>query len=257
MAEATGPVFIGGTNGSGTRVYSQLLELAGVFQGLKKNHAFEPENVIQYTRPLVPLLVEHTRAPIYDLEVLPQGIREMMERWIRNVGVELQRELPDGLSRWGWKHPRNLFIVPLLNSVFDDCYFVLVLRDGRDMALASNKGDVRAFYQYLVKPEAPDDVDCTSFWSRVNSQVAGWCEDNLGKRFVCSRFEDLCADPYAEVKRIADIVGLELHSSMAQKCAEHVHKPLSLGRWRDTSPEMQSRLNDAGSIGLQRFGYVS
>jgi len=251
------PVFIGGTNGSGTRVYAQLLELAGVFQGLQKNYAFEPENIIQYTRLLVPEFIKNTRGPTYDLDNIAQDIRVEMEGWIHKFGLELQGECPPGFFRWGWKHPRNLFLVPLLNSVFNDCYFVHVLRDGRDMALADNRGDVRILYEYIVQPKNPDPIDCTYFWSVVNSEVADWCEENLGERFVWSRFEDLCADPYDELKRIADIMGLELNSSLPERCAKIVRKPSSLGRWREEPAEMQSRLNAAGAIGLRRFGYVT
>jgi len=254
---ATAPVFIGGTNGSGTRVYAQLLESAGVFQGAEKNYAFEPTNLIHYTKRQTPRLLRLTRSPTYNVSSLPETFRKTMEAWILQFGIQVQNERPEGYSRWGWKHPRNLFLVPLLDKVFSDCYFIQVIRDGRDMALADNKGDVRKFYRYLVSPDQtdPDPVACTSFWSTVNSDVADWSETHLGARFIWSRFEDLCADPRGELRRITEAIGVELHPSLSQECLDRVHTPPSLGRWRATAKDMQAKLRNAGAAGLTRFGY--
>lgn len=251
------PVFIGGTNGSGTRVYAEALELAGIFQGRTKNFAFEPEDIIEFTRPLVPQLIPITRAAVYDVQALPTAIRTTMEGWIESFGRKIVEECPDGFPRWGWKHPRNMFLVPLLCSVYPECHFVHVVRDGRDMVLADMKGDTRLFHDLLLGSgvREPTLPDCITYWSEVNVSVRRWCLETMPARYVTTRLEDLCADPAGEIARIGRLVGLEGPLVSAADLG-FVSPPASLGRWKTLESDMRDTLERVGRSGLATFGYL-
>ena len=250
------PVFIAGTNGSGTRIYAQLFEMAGVYQGSDMNYAFEPFDIIPTTRPLVPKLMKSTSAATYEVESVPKRLRGKIENGLNGLAEKLRADRPEEFQYWGWKHPRNLYLAPLLLSLFPDCFFVQVLRDGRDMAFARNKADTRAFSRFLLDVKDPQPAQCTHFWSKVNCEVAQWCEQHFDKRFVWSRFEDLCARPDVELQRIVDALGLDCRKVSADQCATVVDVPGSLGRWRAAPQELQDALHDVGTEGLARFGYV-
>lgn len=250
------PVFIGGTNGSGTRVYAELLDAAGVFQGEERNFAFEPENIRQFTRPLVPELMQQTGGAVYNPKALPTQERVKTERWLRDFANALQAEMPCGYSCWGWKHPRNLFLVPFLHSVFEDCFFIHVIRDGRDMGLAGNKGDFRTMNQRFEKQFDDTPSGAAGFWSAVNTEVADWCAANLGANYICSRFEDLCKNPEKECRRILLALDLVYTSDVAALCANFVKKPETVGRWRSLDETEQIQVMSAAKAGLHKFGYL-
>ncbi len=250
------PVFIGGTNGSGTRVYAQLLEAAGVFQGATKNYAFEPEAIIQYTRPLVPELMRATGGATYDLGALPSADREKTERWLRAFADQVQAEKPEGFRQWGWKHPRNLYLTPFLDAVFPRCFFVQVVRDGRDMGLAGNKGDFQALNAMFGTVFEDTPAGAAGFWASVNTEVANWADAHFGPRYVCSRFEDLCAAPRAEIQRVLRTVGLAVTPDVEIQCTEFVRKPDTVGRWHSLAAAEQAAVYAAAEVGLRRFGYI-
>ena len=255
MLDARAPVFIGGTNGSGTRVYARLFDAGGVFQGAQKNYAFEPEAIIQYTRPLVPKLMAQAHAAIYRPETLPQAARDETRTWIGEFARQVRSEAPAGYARWGWKHPRNLYLLPFLNEVFPDCVFVHVIRDGRDMALAGNKADFLTLRGYLGNDYAATREGASAFWSDVNTEVADWAEDALGPRYVVARLEDLCNAPREETRRLMTRAGIAVDDTLAGQSREIVSPPGTLGRWRDLPDDVKSAVTAAAQKGLDRFGY--
>lgn len=255
MLDECAPIFVGGTNGSGTRVYARLFDAGGVFQGARQNYAFEPEAIIQYTRPLVPKLVAEAHAAIYRPESLPQAARDETRSWIGEFAHQLRSEVPTGYARWGWKHPRNLFLLPFLNEIFPDCIFVHVIRDGRDMALAGNKGDFLTFRGFFGHDYADTPEGASAFWSDVNTEVAGWAEDALGPRYVVARLEDLCSDPQEETRRLMTRAGIAFDETLAGQSREIVSPPASLGRWRDLPVDVKSAVTASAQKGLSHFGY--
>ncbi|MEP4053048.1 MAG: sulfotransferase [Litorimonas sp.] len=250
------PIFIGGTNGSGTRVYAKLLYAAGVFQGKNPNFAFEPASIRQYTRKLVPELMQNTQGPIYDTATLPDEVSARTEKWIEDFARGLKADKPAEYSHWGWKHPRNLFLAPFLHQLFKGCFFVQAIRDGRDMSLAGNKGDFLTMNQKFDRKleETPSGAAC--FWSQMNTQVADWATVNFGRNYICSRFEDLCDNPEKESRRILLALGLEYTSEVADLCANFVKKPQTTGRWHSLEPSERSQVISASEVGLRRFGYL-
>ncbi|MGB6229680.1 MAG: sulfotransferase [Litorimonas sp.] len=252
-----GPVFIGGSNGSGTRVYATLMDAAGVFQGREQNYAFEPEAILRYTRSRVPELMAQTRSPVYEVDALPPPLRNRTVRWLDTFSQALRDDRPPPYSRWGWKHPRNLYLLPFLHRLFPDAHFVHVVRDGRDMSLADNKGDFRTMNVRFGSPYPDTPAGAAAFWSDVNTEVARWGDAHLGPRYVRSRFEDLCADPEEESSRILGALDLAVTDGVERLCADFVKTPATSGRWRSLEEPDRSEVLDAASSGLRNFGYAA
>ncbi len=252
---AAGPIFIGGTNGSGTRIYSRFFEAAGVFQGEPKNYAFEPEAIIPFTRPEVPKLMAATGSPTYDLESIPNRLRESSLSWLSSFADEIYESRPSGYPRWGWKHPRNLFLTALLNHLFPDSFFVHVVRDGRDMALAPNKGDFRALRK-LFRPQCDDnEIGAARFWSHVNLEVWRWGRATLGSRYILTKFEDLCLDPRSEGARILSAAELQ-PTEASEQILSTVSLPVTTGRWLNMSDKEREKIKNTALPALSQFRYV-
>ena len=75
----------------------------------------------------------------------------------------------------------------------------------------------------------------------------------LGDRYLRVRFEDLCAEPAENVRRIYDFFGLR---GDAEAAATAVRPPDTLGRWRKRQKEWWKRSTAPPSPALARFGYL-
>ncbi len=254
--KAQPPVFIGGTNGSGTRVYARLLNAAGVFQGVDPNFAFEPESIRKHTRPTVPKLMQASNGPIYKLESLPQDIRDLMENWLQKYARTIVSDMPEHYQRWGWKHPRNIFLAPFLEALFEGCYFLHVIRDGRDMSLATNKGDFLTMNSRFSHKFEESPIGAAGFWSKINTELHDWAVLNFKNRYVYSRFEDLCERPEIEAERLLVRLGLNFNVTVEDFCKEII-QPETIGRWRGLDEFDRSKVEDAARPGLSMFGYLS
>ena len=248
------PLVIGGVGGSGTRVYRKIVEAAG------------------YTMLTVPwplqrfsrkehhdnyLLLQHFYARWVDRYLLGELSRAELARMRLELRTLLTLSGPAHYGRglWGWKNPRTLYLLPLLNDVYPEMRYIHVFRDGRDHAFHP-----RFPYEHdiLLSPSerrSEEHVRKALAWSSANTlgQRAG--DTFLADRYMQSRLEDLCADPTREVGRIFRFLGCRDVSGV-ERAARHIKKPSSSGRWREQPAEAVAAVERAVGDHLQRYGYA-
>jgi Sulfotransferase family len=252
-----GPVAVGGTGGSGTRVVARLLLLLGVAMGSNRN---AEEDAVpfadfdwQWGPELFALqLAGHDSAPGVWTDAVP----EEAERQFLTV----LRAHRTGESQWGWKHPHSYLLLPFLGRLLPDLRFVHVLRDGRDVALSGNQRQLELYGPVLLGDGLPAQgrvARSAAFWSRANCLAADYAERRLAGRYLRVRLEDLCADPERAVSRLAALLGLSPpDGAQRDAAARMVNPPSSLGRWRHEAQGTVDEVTRAAGPGLVRFGYA-
>ena len=81
------------------------------------------------------------------------------------------------------------------------------------MAFSANQNQLNQYGDLMVPAELagwPRPVRSIALWSRIN----GWAEPGSGEsrmrgQYLRVRFEDLCAEPVPQVRRVFDFFGLE------------------------------------------------
>ena len=133
------PLVIGATGGSGTRVIARIAKLAGYNLGAKLNSA---EDALEFYS-------------FHDRWINPfvsaQRHREKVTSWQsarmkEDFHAALARHIPEAErrgTRWGWKAPRSIYLLPFLSTQFPKLKFIHLLRDGRDMAFSQNQNQLR------------------------------------------------------------------------------------------------------------------
>ena len=257
MVSESDPILIGGTGGSGTRVYALLLEAGEVYMGPDRTRPEEPRGILPFTRSFTPRLIARTRSVTYRVDDVPESLWSEASGELRSFATHVRERCPPEFERWGWKHPRNLYLLPLFARLFPNFRFVHVVRDGRDMALAGTQGQLKKLGPWLLPGSTglPVWTESVRLWSLVNIAVSDWCENNLGSRYVCSRFEDLCSHPREEVSRLFGGLDLAADEAMIESASHLVRVPESLGRWRQMEADKRHTINAIGEDGLRRFGY--
>lgn len=121
-----------------------------------------------------------------------------------------------GAARWGEKTPRNGFWMDELRAMYPDAQFVHILRDGRDVAIDLSDSDLW-----------PGTVYAGAFVWRSCVEAIAESAQRLGpESFYEIRYENLCANPEAELRKLCKFLG----EDFAPEMLAH-HESLSTKGW--------------------------
>lgn len=241
-----GPIVIGATGGSGTRVVARIIQACSVYIGDDLNKYEDSLRFGAFSDRWINAFAGSS------------GDTELRARMTADLESVLDEHLAarDGDAKWGWKEPRSIYLVPFFRDAMPSLRFLHFVRDGRDMALSKNQQQLMK-HGSAVLPRAgwltPDRERSIDLWARVNTMAADFGERELGDRYKRVRFEDLCAEPTETIRSVLDFFGLAGDPAVL---SSEVRPPESLGRWRKKSSRVTARLERIASDALTRFGYV-
>lgn len=247
------PIVIGATGGSGTRVIARIAKLAGYNLGTNLNSSEDALELYTFHDAWINQFVSALRS---GHTLTPWQSARMKEDFY----AALTRHIPEAERRgalWGWKAPRSIYLLPFLRAECPHLKFIHLLRDGRDMALSRNQNQLRkhgeavlSFSERLFRSTAERSI---LLWDRVNLAAADFGESHMRGNYLRVRFEDLCSEPLETTARIINFLGATI--APGPIAISEITPPKSLGRWRDCSPRVISKLERAGGNALRRLGY--
>jgi len=245
-----GPIIIGGTGGSGTRVVARIVRHGGMFIGTRLNESEDALDLAAYSNRWINRFMEPATFP------RALAARIEMTKDLKAVLANHLASLSTLAGPWGWKEPRSIYLLPFFHSQFSGMRFLHVIRDGRDMAFSANQNQLNKHGTMLLEPiesqwSAP--LRSIALWNRLNALAADYGEGVLPGQYMPIRFEDLCAEPVPAIQRIFEFLGLR---GDVEKIARlEVASPESLGRWRNQDQETLAELHRIGEAALRRFNY--
>lgn len=251
------PIVVGGVGGSGTRVIAQMLIEAGVYMGGMIN---EPNDNLWFTllfrRPKWLLTAkEEDQLFLLDLfhkkmmnekisffeklKVRKAALEFILKKYIRNdewfvLPMKISKSIrSDGAfsekSYWGWKEPNTQFFIPLMAKKYPEMKYLLIIRNGFDMAFSDNKVQLRNFgIQHGITGNLPPDV--LEFWIRTTNNAIEEGKKCLGDRFKVLKMEELCDHPNQETSELLKWAGINFDDSLLQKISLIPKPSSSTGR---------------------------
>jgi hypothetical protein len=241
------PVVVGGNGHSGTRIFIEILEHAGVFSGVRwitKRKESEDLRMIDLLNKWV--------GP-YVFNAL-DGNQKLQMR--RAFSRRLRFYFPVRRWHWGFKNPRCMLILPMLHELFPDMRFVHVVRDGRDIALGNPFASSNRYVDaYLAQHERslPAEQKMILFWGRSNQRAMEYGISALGGKYKMMRWEDLCRSPLQETTSLIRFAGAR--EAAAEKASSRVAMPGSIGRWATFPAAVRDPVVARGRTWLDMFGY--
>jgi hypothetical protein len=249
------PLVIGATGGSGTRVIARIAKHAGYNLGTNLNASEDALELYAFHDTWINPFVSAQRS---GHAMTPWQSARMKEDFY----AALARHIPEAERRgalWGWKAPRSIYLLPFLHAECPHIKFIHLLRDGRDMALSQNQNQLRkhgeavlSFGERLFGSTAERSM---LLWDRVNLRAADFGESHMREKYLRVRFEDLCAAPLETTIKILNF--LEIVIDPGGIAHSEITPPKTLGRWRDRSPRIISKLERVGAAALRQFGYLA
>ncbi len=142
------------------------------------------------------------------LDITPQDlVSAAAEPTFRGLYDALHRHYAEntGKERWGEKSPRNSFWMEEIKGDFPDAQFVHIVRDGRDMAI-----DIADSPEML-----PENVYSGAHVWKDFTGTAHESGKRMGESdYYVIRYEDLCAEPESELKKLCEFLGEDFDGQM-------------------------------------------
>lgn len=251
----SGPLVIGATGGSGTRVIARLARHAGYDLGRNLNEAEDALEFYSFHEKWInPFMSAQNRGA-----ELPKTKAEEMQKEFR---AALDRHHPatsQSEKDWGWKAPRSIYLLPFLHGQLPNLKFIHVLRDGRDMVLSANQNQLRkhapAVLTWRERLFRPPPERAMLLWARVNLNAARFGENDLGDNYLRVRFEDLCAKPVETTAQVMNFLGARVDPEPVARA--EISPPSTLQRWRSYPAPLIARLEQLGRDALRKFEYLA
>lgn len=243
------PVVIGALGGSGSRALTSILQEAGIFMGAWNDPLTNDSLPI---RAFLFRWFRHLVRPQQDDRALPP----VAYRWLE-AALELHLSGVTGDDvPWGWKNPRNMWLIPFYAQRFPALRFIHLVRDPRDMALSTNRFLLRTQGRALLSRSLRRDAKTAqiALWTRGNARTVAVADTLPGDRFLMVRYEDLCQNPHASVKRILTFTRASFTAELVDRVASRIRPSRSIGRWKGTG-ETALELDAPTRALMEAFGY--
>ena len=136
---------------------------------------------------------------------LQEGVEQIQS--IRDK-YKLQQPLK---GKWGWKAPNSHVIMKELFEEYPTMKYIMVVRNGLDMAYSDNQGQLALWGPVLFNKSELHKGWKTSprlslkYWRMVHERVL---EDSKGKQFLWLDYDKLCIDPDQYLPILFDFLGI-------------------------------------------------
>ncbi|MDD4880380.1 MAG: sulfotransferase [Gallionellaceae bacterium] len=248
---ATQPVLIGALGGSGTRALVNIFRQAGIWMGDWTDPKTEDALAMRaflaaWFEPIFTALDRGDKVPARAGQEFLAAMR------VHRMHV------PDSGQAWGWKNPRNMWLIPFYAGFFPGLKFIHIVRDGRDMALSDNQfllnshGDALLGGDWRQNPLRAQ----LAMWEKGNSYAKLSAERFLAKdHYLPIRYEDLCLDPLATIERMLEFIEAPDAKRLADEFAGLIVPSKRIGAWK-IAPEPEVHDLEPGVMAaLRTFGY--
>lgn len=252
------PIIIGGIGGSGTRVVAEILIRSGVFLGQDLNRENDnllfayffkhPKRFANSFRQLHPmhekLFAMHEKlffGGCLTARDMPAFLRAGLDsargryswRWVwerwRNIAAA-KRDVSRNL--WGWKVPMTIFHLHGIKACYPNAKFVLVQRNGLDMAYSDNKQQSRDWAScFDLNGADMTPQNRFEFWYRANRETIEMGRSLFSDSLLVLRIEELCSETKIMIRRLVEFAGLDSDDVPSEVWAMP-QLPKSHGRYR-------------------------
>lgn len=240
------PIIIIGMGSSGTRMLVEILEHCGVFMGgpLAANEFKEPQifyagvnafvDEFRYVDPLRPDWEDIVNARALDVD-----------QFVQTVLPQAYKASGYCEGKWGFKDPRNSFVLPLYIRAFPACRVLHVIRDGRDVALTK-------ITEQWPKLKNTKRIDR---WFRVWENNVGVCASYRSRlppnQFFEVRYEDVCVGAETAIDTLSKL--MDCATTDVETAVRRTAHQKRMGKWLTRDMAFGFATN---SDVLRMYGYI-
>lgn len=218
------PLIIIGCHRSGTSLVSQIIASLGVDMGSTTGHWEDPW-FLDFNEGLL----RSYRASWFE----PVMIDSCGAEEVKNIYGYVRRKP----RFWGWKDPRNSYVLPFWLRLFPKARILWVHRNGIDVANSLMQREKKRDPRHpLYAKRCLNFMGAYSLWAQYEEACAVSVRsvDNANLHHIC--FEQLCVDSDRVIKMLVEFLQLDLPKNIGEKLPEiSINKAWSFNR-KEISP---------------------
>jgi len=167
-------------------------------------------------------------------EGLNEKSKEMLEKILESIPLT-QRPLE---SKWGWKAPNSHVIMSRLHHLFPKMKYIMVIRNGLDMAFSDNKNQLELWGNTVFDKANMQDPNwmesprlALKYWCIVHKKILNEAKE-MGKKFYLLRYEEMCERPREAMEQLLRFLEVKPTQELVDILAGLVRKSEGIGRFR-------------------------
>jgi Sulfotransferase family len=262
-------IVVGGVGGSGTRMIITILKELGLHIGNDLNEAndnltftllFKHINTLSMTNEeihqhvkIIKKEINHSPLSSNEIDIVNQlstkGRPGHDYQWIQeraNHLKQLNQSIPIPryhtkvkplMDKWGWKEPNSHIIMKSLHELYPSMKFIMVVRNGLDMAYSTNQNQLRLWGPVFlpkeyIKYDKYHHIVYTpkvslKYWRLIHEKIIA--ESKIMKsNFLMINYDDMCLHPEKWLTILFDF--LELNHDLIPLVSSFVH-PLKQSKY--------------------------
>jgi hypothetical protein len=234
------PLVVGGVGGSGTRLVAQLLQNMGIFMG---DYLNEAEDALAFMQIYEGYINNYLMGVANYQQLADELLRAMI----------YHRKNCSANSQWGWKNPRSIYLLPILDCLIPNLRFIHVVRDGLAISTSDNQMQLEKHGLSILQNDMqtlPKKQQSLLLWSIVNNAAADYGK-LMGDRYFLVRYEDVCENPNKVFSTLAHSLGLQLPNVWDVSINSPRMRQESMNQQYFSSTTIEYITN-----ALKRFGYL-
>jgi len=171
MISKLDPIIIGGTPGSGTRVFCQICKDAGIFMGTNLNFSNDALEFINFYDKWINDWLSNK---IEEKKTMRDDFHRCVLEHLKNLSREDMK--------WGFKNPRSILLLQFFHQIYPEMKFLHVVRDGRDMAY-SKEGvpQLEMHAPFIMNKKLDEPINKLHLWTKINFDAANYGNNKLKK----------------------------------------------------------------------------
>lgn len=195
------PFILIGMHRSGTSMLAKVLDEAGIFMGVVKDHNYEAIHFLSINQRSLWASDANwlePRVPYKDeWKLIPK--KELYQEHFKLTTRMQKLKYAFFAKAWGWKDPRNTFTLPMWLSLFPKAKVIYLKRnpDAIVKSLHSRNTMVGEVYDKRLE----DLHFCRELTEKYQTKAASYAQQ-LGSRFIEVSYEELVAHNALEIKRL-------------------------------------------------------
>jgi hypothetical protein len=177
------------------------------------------------------------------------GWRWVFQRWSNAIAADATKPAS---SHWGWKEPNSMYFLKEIREYYPKTRFVLVLRNGLDMAYSGNRQQLDNWGpRFQIDPNDMSPPNRLEYWYRSNLAAIETLQELYGDDYLLVKLERLCLDKEHAIGELIAFAGLDSASLEESTVWDIPQLPNSYHRYRrfDTSWIDQETKGKLGELG--------
>ena len=194
-----------------------------------------------------------------------KGLTEKTKLMFEKINSEIKLINKPLNNKWGWKAPNSHVVMLRLHKVYPRMKYIMVIRNGLDMALSDNMNQI-ILWGPLLFPKGSYEVDknndliptprlALKYWCIVHKRIleeAG----QMGKQLYLLNYEILCEEPHKTIQDMLTFLNVKPTDVLVDTLAGLIKKSEGINRYKKFSEKERREMFDPEDVAyVGRLGF--